>query len=331
MYLLTIAGEFTLDTLIALISCIAGIIALFLGGKAYNSCRKYTTNFKEKKVFKHGGTDNSQQAKVINNYNGLDAASSTALIEFTRETFKDCMNLAYERFEQQTNENMKNIIAQTCRIVEEKKLELGSYTKIDWINVYFESAKNSSDEFMQKIWAKVLAKELSCPNSFSYKTLDILKNMSSEDFKLFQKLCSLQVEGYILNGDLTTQYGLSWADQLKLKDFSLLNLELSTKSYTISKNKGWICRYQDKYVLVAYTNSKSKNTIKLPVHTLSTFALELINVAELTLNMEYIIAFTRYIKSQMEENDDVKLHKMNHIVDKTVDFDVKDLASEKSE
>lgn len=37
------------------------------------------------------------------------------------------------------------IINETSRIVRENKINLGAYTKIDWINVYFEKAKNTSD------------------------------------------------------------------------------------------------------------------------------------------------------------------------------------------
>ena len=58
---------------------------------------------------------------------------------------------------------------------------------------------------MQGIWAKVLAKEMSEPDSFSYKTLDVLKNMTSKDFYLFEKLCSIQFNGCIYKEKIQKQ------------------------------------------------------------------------------------------------------------------------------
>ena len=329
-YLLAIAGEFTIDTLIALISCIVAIIALFLGGTAYSTYRKYKTTFKEKTVIKDNGTDNSQHALTIINNNAPDVATNPNLMVLSADTFKQCMAQAYEQFERHTNANMQQIIAQANQIIKDRKLELSSYTKIDWINIYFESAKNSSDEFMQNIWAKVLAKELECPNSFCYKTLDILKNMSSEDFKLFQKLCSLQVNGYILQSDLPEKYDLSWDDHLKLKDFSLLNLEHSEKPYTIKRDRAWLCSYQDKYAYVFYNNSADEKTFKLSVFTLSSFALELCKVADPTENKDYVMDFAHHLKKEAEGLGDIKLHKIISVEDNEVTYDPKDLLGEQS-
>lgn len=80
-------------------------------------------------------------------------------------------------------------------------MELSGSTKLDWINIYFESAKNAADTYMQNVWAKVLAKELESPGTFGYKTLDVLKNMFRADFILFEKMCSVQVRGAIVRGN----------------------------------------------------------------------------------------------------------------------------------
>ena len=60
---------FNFDTLLAIISCVTGIVALFLGNKAYQSCKRFNKSFNDKKKFKAGGTDNSQKAAgdIINN------------------------------------------------------------------------------------------------------------------------------------------------------------------------------------------------------------------------------------------------------------------------
>lgn len=91
--LLAFFQEFTFDTLIALISCIAAVVALFLGGKAYQNCQIKNNKFGGKKVIKDESDDHSQTAENITNntYNGLQVAETTALLNFTHATFKECI------------------------------------------------------------------------------------------------------------------------------------------------------------------------------------------------------------------------------------------------
>ena len=43
---------FNFDTLLSLISCVTGVVALFLGGAAYNQCRIIKNSFNDKKEFR---------------------------------------------------------------------------------------------------------------------------------------------------------------------------------------------------------------------------------------------------------------------------------------
>ena len=79
MILLSAGGffqEFNFDTLLALISCIAGVVAIFLGGAAYKNCKFIKDSFNEKKEFDDHSQDHSQHAAgdIINNNsgNGID-------------------------------------------------------------------------------------------------------------------------------------------------------------------------------------------------------------------------------------------------------------------
>jgi len=54
----------------------------------------------------------------------------------------------------------------------------------DWFVRFFEDAGNISDEKMQEIWAKVLAGEIKQPGSFSLRTLEVLRNLSSDEAEI---------------------------------------------------------------------------------------------------------------------------------------------------
>lgn len=57
----------------------------------------------------------------------------------------------------------------------------------DWFLRYFESAGNVSNEDMQQIWAKLLAKEVECVGRFSIRTINTLANMSPFEANLFRQ------------------------------------------------------------------------------------------------------------------------------------------------
>lgn len=296
---------FNFDTLLALISCIASVVALFLGGAAYSQCQKNKNSFSDTKMFDDNGQDWSQKAgrDIINN--GCDA---TALAALTASNFEVSLKKAYEQFEQKINENLYNIIHETSRIIRENKINLGTYTKIDWINVYFEKAKNTSDEYMQSIWAKVLAKEMSEPDSFSYKTLDVLKNMTSKDFHLFEKLCSIQFNGCILQGE-DTEARINWIEQLRLSELGVINLDLSKSWHTVPKG-GYNSIIDTSRSLIIMMKNNSEQEIKVEYNAffLTSAGNELLSVATYETQKDYFINFAKELKKKYDKSVHISLH-----------------------
>ena len=58
----------------------------------------------------------------------------------------------------------------------------------DWVNTFFDSVANVSNEQMQMIWGKILAGEIEEPGSCSIRTLDTLKKMTHKEAELFTSL-----------------------------------------------------------------------------------------------------------------------------------------------
>ncbi len=286
--LLAFCQEFTFDTLIAVISCIAAVVALFLGGKAYQNCQIKNNKFGGKKVIKDESDDHSQTAENItnNNYNGLQPTETNALLSFTHATFKACMDEAHKRFEQQANDNLQKIIEEANRIVQEKKLELSAYTKIDWINIYFESAKNSSDEYMQNVWAKVLAREMEKPGCFSFKTLEVLKSMDKNDFMQFEKMCSC-----LLNNTLLIQcvhdhlISVSWMDLLKMSILGVIHLEDTSYTHLIDNDSTFFkVGNGERFTIRIQAIQETSIKIDLKIYALSSVGKELLSISDIQYN-----------------------------------------------
>lgn len=314
---------FTLDTLLGSISCILGIVALFMGTKAYKECKVVESSLNDHKVFNDSSSDHSQRAAgdIVNNNCDVEA-----LAKITTANFETTLKQAYSVFEQQSKTNLQQILERTNQIIQKQKPNLAGLTKIDWINIYFESAKNASDEYMQNIWAKVLARELEFPGSFSYKTLDVLKNMSADDFKCFEKLCALEVEGFILQEDIHSKYGLSYMELVKLSEYGLLSMGFSQNTYAIPPHKSINLIYKTLLILIG-NPTEEETKIVTPVFLLTSSAKELLTVANVIPNVEYAKECVKAL-SKLSNQAKITLHRINYKTDKEINYNLEDLCTE---
>lgn len=309
--------EFNFDTLLALISCITGIVALFLGGTAYKNCKVNKNSIKNKKKFKSGSTDNS--VSIGGDYN--EGVSETGLItvmdkmkEMTSMSFSTALDGAYTMFQAKCDENLHQIMTETQRIVAEQKLNIAGYSKIDWIHIYFESAKNTSDTYMQSVWAKVLAKELSEPDSFSYKTLDALKNMSENEFKLFEKLSAISIHGAIVKGAYLDKYGFNWMTLQKLKEYGLISLDDSQRTIDVEANNTSSQTINDQYLILFTNNTSQKIDNNIQCFLLTNVAKELLSVISENTNVSSAIDMVAEIQKATNSNGCIiTLHKINYL------------------
>jgi len=305
----TMKVEFSFDTLLALISCITGVVALFVGGSAHKKINNYKKSFNDKKKFADNGVDNSKKAgRDIIEY----SCDANALATLNAANFKASLEQVCDVLEKKTDDNLRRIIEKTNQIIQDNKIELGSYTKIDWINVYLENAKTSSDEYMQNVWAKVLAQELSNPDSFSYKSLDILKNMTSEDFKLFEVLCSVNIDSSLFWSDakdLYKEYGLIWVKILKLQELGLLHLEASERTYTIEKKSKTSASYGNEYIIVFNNDSDNDIDYKIAVYLFTYSAVELTKVANADIKEDFVVKIAKIFKEKKYNGLNITLHR----------------------
>lgn len=98
----------------------------------------------------------------------------------------------------------------------------------DWISRFFNYAQDVSSEHMQALWGKVLAREVQKPNSFSIRTLEVMRLLSKEEADLFAKLSKIRFTTarhcFLPNPQtqLTAIYGVKYGDLLTLREAGLL-------------------------------------------------------------------------------------------------------------
>lgn len=89
-------------------------------------------------------------------------------------------------------QNIENIMQKTLGYCGD--FEIAQKTDLDWFSRYIGLSEEVSNPTMQDLWAKILAGELTQPGSYSYKSLQVFRDMSIYDAKLLAKACSLAVK-----------------------------------------------------------------------------------------------------------------------------------------
>jgi len=149
-------------------------------------------------------------------------------------------------------QNIENIMQKTLSYC--ASFEIGQRTDHDWFTRYIALSEEVSNPTMQDLWAKILAGELTKPGSFSFKALQVFRDMSIYDAKLLAKACSLAIKDpnkkniRLITGAYQqpglfnffskqrqqycnlSHYGLNYADLLALSENHLIYLQESESS-----------------------------------------------------------------------------------------------------
>ena len=196
--------------------------------------------------------------------------------------------------------------AQTIHIEGEKDEDKTIDT--DWLNRFFGIVEDVSDEDMQDIWARILAGENKHPSSYSLRTLDVLRNMSKEEAKLFVDCTKyLCLKDKLLIED---DYGLSLDEQLLLTDIGLISNEDLQNTITVNP-KGTMNIVVNKNHLLVFTNpTDNKKEIKIKDRQLTRVGKELLNLIDETDYLKAVGVIVKKLKGA--GFDPIKLHKINY-------------------
>ena len=229
--------------------------------------------------------------------------------------------LAYQEIRKQ--ENIESVVSQAIEEVSDKHSTSNENIDPDWMNRFISNIGEVNNEQMQTLWAKVLARESIEPNSFSLKTLDCLRNLSSTDAMLFTKISSFVVNKLCLINDdyLNEKYGISYNDILHLDECGLLNSSGAINvEIKISDNNSTTLAVFDDYILLGKCNLGRKEVISIPEFPLTRAGRELLLIAKKNkTSKSYIYDVSNYIKNKLKYSK-VTLHKINSIIDGNIDY-----------
>lgn len=180
----------------------------------------------------------------------------------------------------------------------------------DWFSKWRGNAEDISDEQMQRLWAKVLAGEVSQPESFSLRALNLLSFMSKRDAELISKLADLNIGTAIVN--VNQKYydgiGLPLHELIYLSDIGVLNavstsmgisqtLNFNELAMPTGKKSAVLIKVGGFGLLAIRREGQTQASIELPIYTISQPALELLKLVKPQLNIDYLRQIAKTLSS----------------------------------
>ena len=205
--------------------------------------------------------------------------------------------------EEKRQRNIELVVRKAADELGDKEVE-HSEPDHDWTARFFDCIKDVSSEDMQRLWAKVLSGEVESPGRTSLHTLDILRNLTQDDAKMFSLVSDFAIDDfifYVRNKKRQEYDDPDYGVLVHLQDCGLLdigpfyNQELTWESPK-SKEKGIDFRYRD--ALLRVKREGDGETTGIPCIRLTKAGRELLPITEGTIRIDYLQALAQFLETK---------------------------------
>ena len=193
--------------------------------------------------------------------------------------------------------NLENIISKSIEFIRGNSIVTEEPVDTDWMTRFINISQDISNEEMQILWSKILSDEVVKPNSYSLRTLEVLRNLSSNEAKLFSRFVNLSVKisgsFRVINDDkYLSENNISLEDINLLKELNLINTDLS---YSIHPGEKLIIPYYDK---VMFVNNGTQNDLSFNIISLTRIGNEIHNLIDKDYRVSILENIGKAIKSK---------------------------------
>ena len=218
--------------------------------------------------------------------------------------------------EMRRQNNIDRIIQRSIEILQNEDFVSAETVDEDWITRFFDIAQDINSENMQRIWSKILSNEIIRPGSFSLRTLEVVRNLSSYEANTFQKLLPfiLNSDGtsFVINTDDILNKFIEYGDILTLDDCGIIN-SVGLTNYEIQlKIKDDATWIHNKDTAIIFHNDKDdKNMIEFRTFPLTRAGEELYEILSAETNNDYMDYIHNYFSQRYEEDISIYLKKIS--------------------
>ncbi len=208
--------------------------------------------------------------------------------------------------ERKRQANIASVVRDAAAVLDGKEVD-DHEPDPDWTARFFNSVQDVTSEDMRKIWARILAGEVEGPSRTSLRTLDVLRNMTTKDAKMFERICRYVVrdpsKDKFFFSDEEHDFGhlaIPFEDLIYLQEIGLINANNPLEwSVSLSKQNKTVLFFHEKFLIIL-TGSKSKDsqTIKIPIYRLTNPGKELHAIAGCEFHWDYLQPLARFLRTQ---------------------------------
>ena len=234
----------------------------------------------------------------------IEQAKTNAIIEGDTEKaeYLDRINNRLVNKETKRQKNIEDVVSTAVTFLEAEKDVSNEPVNSDWATRFFDIVQDISDNEMQLLWGQILAGEIKRPQSYSLRTLEILRNMTKEEAELFRKVAQfvlVQEGAFIYSSNyILKKYGVYYSDIAKLIEIGLIRSGDNVRNTYAPNNTS------DNNISLIYGNVvviidqiPNASFFSFPVRLLTTPGKELIKLININPNIEYLKDLATEIKN----------------------------------
>ena len=267
--------------------------------KAYEIKKLAEARAEEMRIMSKAVQDNYSITGGIDYIDEKIAITSPKELPTTNENFIEELNeRKNQRIDYQQNKKQLNIETVTSYAAEELKNEQPINDEPldeDWTTRFFNIAEDISNEEMQALWGRILAGEIKEPKSYSFRTLEFLKNLSKSEADIFTKFAEIRInsgdKNFIYNPKndfLEKEFGIYFTDKLLMVELGLIvskdSLEFSLNPSGNNKVVNAL-QYGEKAIVLYKEANVPKQGLEVLVFT--KIGLELSKLITQSFNLKY--------------------------------------------
>lgn len=190
--------------------------------------------------------------------------------------------------------NRDSIVSHAVQLLENVNDVSDEPVDPDWMFQFIDCASNIAKEEMQKLWGKVLAGEVKKPGSFSRRTLDTLKNLSTEEAKLLENVAKDTV---FVGDNICYVQGNSYiSTDIRILHSARIFASLLIKNTQLPLTESRCLYFQSNYVLVLEENIT--NILTIQHYPLTTEGTELVRLIRPVTDLDSIKAFATNLQKE---------------------------------
>ena len=230
---------------------------------------------------------NNSDVPIVYDSTGVSIDTS----DFEQILKRASSRLAYQEITKQ--QNIEAVVDNAYEELENVENVSSEPVSRDWMFRFFNSVENISDKDMQTIWGHILAGEIKQPDTYSFRTLEKLKNMTQKEAKNFQMVSSLALQTggrkFILSEDsILNKHGVYFSHILELEECGLMMTQSLSLEIAVSAKESYII-YNSGLLGLISGKEDQKQTFSILVYVFTESGSQLIEAIHPEMNSQYFI------------------------------------------